>query len=313
MSSNYLLIIITRIDAKEGADNDEFTKDWRQDPAVESVRLPENSMNGWTLLLIHGYSSKYAPRRQTAETRFGNIIEDVRKQLADQGIDKSLYSHIYVFCHAPESTLKLTTESFKEIIDVKAVRNYSTENPSLSLLTAINDLVPDKKFFNELTPFLPRYKQSVLNSLRHELNRIFMPLSIDLQGLQETRFDNTYWREIVEAYTASDEAKPLSKARRIMYGQEENGQTIKGLVNQLGISGSTAWGAIKALLPEADALSEDASVLSYFENQECLLNKREAIRDSLNKEQNFFGWYAKLEKALNTLAKEVEDLKNPLS
>jgi len=189
--SKHLFIIITRMYAKKGSNDDEFVNEWKLPKDKEYVFFTLESSD---VLLIHGYSEKYQGSPQEVSQR---VCKEIRQYLERESVKLEDYSERYILYHPqPSFTLSCTlTRTF-------TLQTYSTVTGGP--FRAIESLKCSPEVAEELKNFffhkLKSYSSKKLSILKHRIVHLFLPIDIDLQGLIEMEFQEDYWNEVVEAW-----------------------------------------------------------------------------------------------------------------
>lgn len=155
-----------------------------------------------------------------------------------------------------------------------------------------------------------------LTTLKHRLARLFLPVSVDLQGWREFEYDDEYMDELLSSY-GRDEGR-LERARELLYerGRPAGAETVERLVTELGLEGSGAWGRVQSLLPPQEPAREELPGMplyaEVFRVKDVLGSLREKgalhrLKGALEAgDDSFNEWYLALEAALAELRGEME-------
>jgi len=307
---SYLFIIITRMYAQKGSNNDEFVVDWGQLESMDEVFLKGNTLD---LLLIHGYNQRF---KGTDERIRSLANEAVHSAIVKCSIDVQLYNEIYMFYHYDSELLK--KEHFHQL-SLKEVKAYGIGRKSGEnvLIENIKSLNLPQNVQEEAKSVFPRIRVTMFSRLIHSIAHLFLPIDIDLQGLIETGFKEKYWKEVAQTWAPEQQDqetkayKVLEKAKTLIYGDPRQTDYVEKIVNHSKRNADEykkeqidkAWQEIVKLLPK-DGNPNNEAVVEILKNLGIDL---ESVKNICKNGRNpFRQWFADLDKAFEELRNAIE-------
>ncbi len=179
----------------------------------------------------------------------------------------------------------------KLLVDLIDYVGKSQQNNALNKCKEIIEKIKELYHYHSL------YKQASI--LKHRIMNLFLPIDIDLQGLQKSNFQENYIEEVINAWKGKAISK-INEAREFIYG---NSGSLKEIVEKVGLEKSKAWEKIEGLLPQSDEYYNVVEILKILNDgiKEELKSKEEWIK----KENPFHKWFLDIDEALDEIRKEL--------
>lgn len=142
----------------------------------------------------------------------------------------------------------------------------------------------------------------------HHLSHLFDPIDIDLQGLAEVQYRNSYWKEVCQVYTGKDASGILGEARKILFGTENS---VEDALMGLDLSVNPHWQKLLGHIPvQYSPNSNGHTRNSDYSRVLVILNgigkpgSREAVRRA-DDGAVFHRWYMEIREALYRMRDEL--------
>jgi len=307
-----LLIIITRLHAAPGANDDEFIHDWTPPPASAHAGVLKENKGFWMLsedatkglIVVHGY-------KQLLGENNGDFQNKILKLIKECAFNQKKIDRLAIFAHGdiPETEAKLGSENAKKPLNIQKFKkkfilvlpnNYTTYGneavalalPKTLLSAGIGDTL--RIMVRERLKLEPVVDVSV-RSMQHIL--LEMRLWCDLWFSMN--------EEYVEKKTNTDKTVLIDLASRMRKMSTEVGQCIDRLQD------NEHWGnhAIKQVFPGQISLKEFLCMTESVTKYRELLDNRSGLSDINWTELDGFlcRCSARLEELIATA--RIEDLK----
>ncbi len=294
-----LFVIITRMHAIKGAAGemgDEYVAIWLRDAEEEFAYFMRPTCD---VLIVHGHRNKYTP---------GNYKKDaanqIRQAIEDSALRLDQYDRLYVLYHATD-TVTLSPEDMALAFGGRSVNltKYSSMptaskagpwvKGALEQLGFPEDLIREVIGSRLVTPGIDGEqtpsstagaRREAFSHLKHQIGHLFLPLSIDLQGMElvEGAERLAYAEEILKDRRGKQPLKQRFANLRFLVAKVDDGNGKTLSVESL-VGGFSVWDWISAAGQEGTeagrnllalagitlaqgrpAVDQKSGVLSYF-------------------------------------------------
>jgi hypothetical protein len=234
------------------------------------------------------------------------------------GIDPGLVQEFYVAFHsAMRSDVYYVRNKIQEqFSSAKVFTSLFSKDPAIDIWKSFSQLiqkVTSEQYatidFDQLTEEIKKKSLTRrISILKHRMAHLFLPIDTDLQGLMESDFNQDYWDDVVEAYQGRKAVATLAHAKRLLYGDGGDDETVKKIVEEAPESAQDrlagTWQDVKIQLPESNdpPNPEVKRILECLEQQDKREDLRKECRDWNNP---FHEWFVKLDTLLDELRKAL--------
>ena len=309
-----LLVIITRMYAKKGGDNDEFTRFWATAEQSEFPHLLFKNITNQErryVLVIHGHGYPDRVDKSLIERACHSITagfsaieptEDKRSLLVglvfhphpswietdimslNQGLQDCLEAigvsveFIEIFAGGGVLERMLAPQCRTAGSDFAAAfdRGWSSSSSKIEADSSSSRPANAESEQDVVTAVdLSDYARQ-LGFLKHELTHLLQPIDIDLQGWEQSDFPPDYGREILACHRNNKAHSSLLAARRLVQGRApDNRVSVRTIIEE---AGKRAGGLAQAVEEKWTRLNE------LFESED--FKKAETLLEALGEESD---------------------------